>query len=129
MSQQSEMMEAIRPIVADVLSVELDEVTPEASFAADLGGESIDLLELGFRFERELGARVRFGDLTSDDFEVTDERTLTAPALGRLKERFPELDVDAWRTRRFDRPLELLTIADIAAIVRSEIVRNSATAA
>ena len=38
--------EKVRKIVADKLSVEPDEVVPEASFVDDLGADSLDLVEL-----------------------------------------------------------------------------------
>lgn len=38
--------EKIKKIVAEKLSVEQDEVVPEASFVDDLGADSLDLVEL-----------------------------------------------------------------------------------
>lgn len=115
------ILETVQQLVADVLGAEPEEVTPETLFDADLGGESIDLLDLGFRCERTLKVRVRFQDLASQDLTVTPESTLTREALDRLQERFPLVEVSRWEGRPFTRPLELLTIADIAAIVEGEM--------
>jgi len=112
-----QLLETVRQLVAEVLGAEPDEVTPDSLFDADLGGESIDLLDLGFRCERELKVRVRFQDLASQDLTVNPDGTLTCEALDRLRERFPLVDVSRWEGRHFARPLELLTVADIAAIV------------
>ncbi len=38
--------EKVRKIIAEKLSVDLDEVVPEASFVDDLGADSLDLVEL-----------------------------------------------------------------------------------
>ena len=40
------MEEQVKKIVAEKLSVEIDEVVPEASFVDDLGADSLDLVEL-----------------------------------------------------------------------------------
>ncbi len=46
-----------RTSIADCLGVEIEEVTPEARFFEDLGGESIDLLSLSFQFEKAFNIR------------------------------------------------------------------------
>jgi acyl carrier protein len=38
--------ERVRKIIAEKLSVDLEEVVPEASFVDDLGADSLDLVEL-----------------------------------------------------------------------------------
>ncbi len=45
--------EKVRKIIADKLSVDLDEVVPEASFVDDLGADSLDLVELIMSMEEE----------------------------------------------------------------------------
>jgi acyl carrier protein len=120
------VFEKIKAIVVDILGVEAAEVTPEAWFDGDLGGESIDLLDLGFRCERAFGARVRFQDLTAHDLTVGTDGALTPESLEKLQERFPLLAVSHWKDRRFDRPIQLLTIGDIAAVVESEIQNSAA---
>jgi len=43
----------VKKIIADKLSVELEEVVPEASFIDDLGADSLDLVELIMSMEEE----------------------------------------------------------------------------
>ncbi len=43
----------VKKIIADKLSVELEEVVPEASFVDDLGADSLDLVELIMSMEEE----------------------------------------------------------------------------
>jgi acyl carrier protein len=50
----------VRRLVADVLVVPLDQVTPDCSLMADLGAESIDFLDLIFQLEEALGKRIPF---------------------------------------------------------------------
>ena len=52
----------IKKIVAEKLSVDLDEVVPEASFVDDLGADSLDLVELIMSMEEEF------------DIEISDEQ-------------------------------------------------------
>ncbi|NVM57472.1 MAG: acyl carrier protein [Desulfobacterales bacterium] len=53
--------EKVRKIVAEKLSVELEEVVPQASFVDDLGADSLDLVELIMAMEE------------SFDIEIADE--------------------------------------------------------
>ena len=43
----------VKKVVVDQLSVEESLVTPEASFTADLGADSLDTVELVMAFEEE----------------------------------------------------------------------------
>ena len=60
------ILERVQEVVADKLSVDTEEVTPEASFTEDLNADSLDLVELIMAFEEEFG---------SDDspLEISDE--------------------------------------------------------
>jgi acyl carrier protein len=48
----------VRQIVADQLGVDVDEVTPEASFVDDLGADSLDTVELVMALEEEFGLEI-----------------------------------------------------------------------
>jgi acyl carrier protein len=58
---KEEIFEKVKKIVAEQLSVDPDEVTPEASFANDLGADSLDTVELVMALEEEF------------DIEIPDE--------------------------------------------------------
>ncbi|MDY0323051.1 MAG: acyl carrier protein [Candidatus Carbobacillus sp.] len=55
------LFEQIRDLIADRLGVDVDKVTPEASFKDDLGADSLDLVELVMELEDEF------------DLEISDE--------------------------------------------------------
>jgi acyl carrier protein len=55
--------EAAKALIADHLAVGLDAVRDDASFASDLGADSLDMIELAMRFEEEL-------DISIDDDET-----------------------------------------------------------
>ena len=46
--------EAAKALIADHLAVGLEAVRDDALFAADLGADSLDMIELAMRFEEEL---------------------------------------------------------------------------
>jgi len=51
----------VKKVIAEKLSVDLEEVIPEASFVDDLGADSLDLVELIMSMEEEF------------DIEISDE--------------------------------------------------------
>ncbi|MEM9897625.1 MAG: acyl carrier protein [Bacteroidota bacterium] len=48
----------VTEIIVDKLGVEASEVTPEASFANDLGADSLDTVELIMEFEKEFNLSI-----------------------------------------------------------------------
>ena len=54
----SQIAERVQAIIVDKLGVEASEVTPTASFAADLGADSLDTVELIMEFEKEFGISI-----------------------------------------------------------------------
>lgn len=54
----------VKKIIAEKLSVELEEVVPEASFVDDLGADSLDLVELIMSMEEEFDV-----DISDEDAE------------------------------------------------------------
>jgi acyl carrier protein len=51
-------MKRVREIVAEQLGVDVEEVTPEASFTDDLGADSLDTVELVMALEEEFGIEI-----------------------------------------------------------------------
>ncbi len=52
------VFERVKAIVADELSVEPDEVTPQSKFVEDLGADSLDVVELVMRLEDEFSLEI-----------------------------------------------------------------------
>ena len=57
------MLEKMKEIIADQLSVSEDEVTLEASFKDDLDADSLDLFELDMALEEEYDVEIPSDDL------------------------------------------------------------------
>ena len=64
-----ENFERFKRCAVDVLSVEADQVTPEAKFAEDLDADSLDLVELVMELEEEF-------DITVEEEELQDLPTI-----------------------------------------------------
>jgi len=54
----STILERVKKVVIEQLSVEEAEVTEDASFTADLGADSLDTVELVMAFEEEFGCEI-----------------------------------------------------------------------
>lgn len=50
--------EKIQEIIADVLKIEPEQITPEKSFEDDLGADSLDRVEIIMQLEDELGVEI-----------------------------------------------------------------------
>jgi acyl carrier protein len=50
--------EKFRSLIAEQLGVDVDKVTPEASFTEDLKADSLDLVEMVMAFEEEYGMEI-----------------------------------------------------------------------
>ncbi len=57
------MLERLQAVIADKLSVEVSEITPEATFREDLGADSLDLFEVVMGIEEEFGISIENEDL------------------------------------------------------------------
>jgi acyl carrier protein len=64
------VFEKIRDVIAEELNVSEDQVTPDATFADDLGADSLDVVELVMRFEDEF-------DISIPDEDAEKIRTVT----------------------------------------------------
>jgi acyl carrier protein len=52
----------VKDIIVEQLSVNAEQVTPEAKFIEDLGADSLDIVELVMAFEEEFGVEVPDSD-------------------------------------------------------------------
>lgn len=78
---------AVQEMVAECLFLEATEVSPQAKFFDDLAGESIDLLELSFHFEKAFHIRAPYKAFDNKDLWERDESGQFTPAAQELMRR------------------------------------------
>ncbi len=84
MPTHDEIYEKVRSTLVDALGVDEEDVTPAASLRNDLGAESIDLLDIVFRLERNFGIKIPRGELFPEnvsDPELAENGKLTSKGL------------------------------------------------
>jgi acyl carrier protein len=96
---RDEIFDNVREVLVDALAVDDDEVTPDAKLIADLGAESIDILDISFKLEQAFGFKIAQGELfpegVTQDPEFVQEGRVTDKGLEELKGRLPHFDFTA----------------------------------
>jgi acyl carrier protein len=82
---------AFRDIIAEVTGVDLDEVVPKADFFADLGGESIDILDFDFRCQKAFGVATNLQRFSLSTVETDADGCLTEQCREDIVRRVPGL--------------------------------------
>ena len=59
------MLEKMKTIIAEQLSVDADSIQADSNFKGDLGADSLDLFELVMALEEEFGVEIPSEDLES----------------------------------------------------------------
>jgi acyl carrier protein len=128
MMAESEIFERLKPLLVEVLGVAPERIRPNSGLVADLGAESIDLLDFSFRIEetfnvtiesneieREAGQRLPRG-VYEKDGRLTDE------ALAEIRKSLPELDGSKLVTglRKMDLP-SLLTVQFFVRLIARKL--------
>ncbi len=75
---REEILQKVQKIVSEQLGVDQSEVKPEASFANDLGADSLDTVELVMALEEEF------------DIEIPDEAAEKIDTVGKAVEHICE---------------------------------------
>lgn len=69
----------VKAIIIERLGADADAIVPEASFANDLGADSLDIVELVMEFEKQFGISIPDED--------AEKITTVGDAISYLKER------------------------------------------
>lgn len=93
---EQEVFQKVKEILVEALSVDEEEVTPQAAITGDLGAESIDYLDIAFRLEKGFNIKIPPGDLIPDNVlnnpEYVANGKVTAVGLAKLKSSMPHVD-------------------------------------
>ena len=126
-----EVERTVRELIAKTLALDVEEAQPESRFFEDLGGESIDLLDLTFRVEKNWGVKMSFQQIADAQNILTDaDGYFTPESLEALKRRAPHLNYAAVGDRLHkDRATELFTVSAIVNTVAAAIQEKESTRA
>lgn len=79
----------VTAIVAEALSVPIEQVTPSASLIDDLGAESIDFLDILFRIESAFNIKIRENDMWTGSIDRTSQESIDA-SIAQLRIKQPD---------------------------------------
>src|SRR5262249_45071273 len=103
--------------------VDRGELSPSARFFDDLGGESIDMLDLQFRCEKRFGRRIEIQRMLGETVEVDDAGHIKPATLATLAERSPYLAADRLGANsRLEHLKELITVEAITRLVQEGLM-------
>lgn len=121
MPTHEEIYEKVRSTLVDALGVDDEDVTPDASLRSDLGAESIDLLDIVFRLERNFGIKIPRGELFPEnvsDPDLTENGRLTERGLTELRQRMPFADLSGFESDPdVEKILDLYTVDTLVQYV------------
>jgi acyl carrier protein len=125
MPTHDEIYQKVQSTLVDALGVDEDDVTRDATLFKDLGAESIDLLDIVFRLERNFGIKIPRGELFPEnvsDPELAQNGKLTPKGLAEMKQRLPFADLSEFESNpEVDRLLDLYTVDMLVNYVASKL--------
>lgn len=121
-----EILQKVTETLVDALSVDEDEVTPDATLTGDLGAESIDFLDIVFRLEKAFDIKIPRGELFPDNIlnnpEFVQDGKLTETGLAQLKERMPHADfTDFEQNPDINKMAELFKVQTIVNYIKTKV--------
>ena len=110
----------------EALSVDDDEVVPDATLTGDLGAESIDFLDIVFRLEKAFDIKIPRGELFPDNIlnnpEFVQDGKLTEAGLTELKQRMAHADFSEFeQDPDINKMAELFKVQTIVNYVMSKV--------
>ena len=128
-----EIAARMRTIVAESLALKPEEVAPESRLIPDLGADSLDFIDLTFLIEREIGVKLRDGELSflsKLDFsspEVMHDGFLTAETLAQVRDWLPALrEVEDPGKVTPSQLFSMITVETLCGLVERKLLRDGA---
>lgn len=97
---RAEIEASLREILVDSLGVQEAEVTPAASLVRDLGAESIDFLDIGFKLQQAMNVNLQTAEIRS---RIVAWASRMQPALAEIVERRHGVTVSADELRAVEK--------------------------
>lgn len=113
---RDEIFEQVQEVLVDALGLDDDEVTAEATLMGDLGGESIDFLDIVFRLEKAFDIKVPREELfpaeaVLSNTDFVSGGKITEKGLAEIKDKMPHTDLS-----EFEKDPDVNKIADLFTV-------------
>jgi acyl carrier protein len=134
MMSENEILDGLKPLLVEVLGVAPEKIFPESVLVADLGAESIDLLDLSFRIEETFKVTIESNEIEREAIKrlhgsaYEADGRLTDEALAQIRECVPELDPNKLvkGLRKLDLP-SLLTVQFFVRLIARKLTEKEET--
>ena len=135
MMTETEIVERLKPLLVEVLGAAPDKIRPESVLVADLGAESIDLLDLTFHIEETFHVSIESNEIEREASKrlpggaYEKDGRLTDAALVEIRRSLPELDPTKLVSglRKVDLP-SLLTVQFFVRLVARKLAEKEGVA-
>jgi acyl carrier protein len=132
---EPEILERLKPLLIEVLGVTQDKILLNSVLVADLGAESIDLLDLSFRIEETFNVCIEGNEIEREASKrlpggvYEKDGRLTAEALAEIRKVLPELDRGRLVSglRKMDLP-PLLTVEFFVKLIARKLTEKAGVA-
>lgn len=132
MPTQDEIFQKVQTTLIDALGVDEEDVIPEATLQNDLGAESIDLLDIVFRLERNFGIKIPRGELFPENFsdpELVQDGKLTEKGIAEIQARMPYADLTEFaQDPELEKLFDLYTVETLVKYVEGKLEASQETA-
>ncbi len=135
MTEQA-IFEKLKLLIVEILGVAPERVRMESVLVADLGAESIDLLDLSFQIEARFGVTIEANEMEREAKKrlgggaYEKDGLLTEEALAEIRKSAPDLDPAKLQPglRKLDLPA-LLTVAFFVHLIARKLAAKAEEAA
>ncbi len=124
----------VKDVLEEALGVDEEDITPEASLTADLGAESIDVLDIQFRLEKAFSMpqkpfKVAQGELFPENLlenpDWVQNSRFTDAGMKMLRDRMPHVDFTKFdTTRSVEKVAEQITVESLVDFVERKMARG-----
>ncbi|MHC4718541.1 MAG: acyl carrier protein [Planctomycetota bacterium] len=129
---ETDIYEKLKPLIREVTGASEDAIAMESILVADLGAESLDLLDLSFLIEEEFSITLeadefeRLAKARMDGQPYEADGYLTEAALAELARAMPEVPAENFAPplRKMDVPA-LLTVAVFVHLVQRKLAEKA----
>ena len=127
MPSKEEIFTGVKEALVDALAVDDEDVTPDATLVGDLGAESIDILDIIYRLEKNFGIKIDQAELIPSDLINSpefkqDDGKLTAEGVAELRKRLPYANLDAFAKNPLIQNIAtVLTVNDMCYLIESKL--------